>query len=301
MILRSSDLAHRWKGLNVSLSVGDEPFGRTAQGLKDFRAVPLNSRGPLIELNFDRCDLSFADISNVRLQDCTFRECLFSKTSFAHVKERRCQFIGCHFKGVDFRSASLGLWTSRFDHCVIEAPRIGRYGFINPIFEHCEFRGLNVSTADLGCSGFWDCSISGSLSDVILRGRDVLMGRLAGLESPRMTGLHNVDFSHARLSSFSLRHGCKFEGIKLPLSGCTFAYKSRVLVGAADQVRRDLGDRCWEAFCTVIQFVRFDATDQEIGLFCKTDFGTDIDNAVSEQLFNYLKLHFGLGSPYVIS
>src|SRR4029078_4122068 len=61
----------------------------------------------LTKASFERCNISFADLSGLFLQHCAFRSCKFSETSFIDTDLTDAALIRCYLDPVDWERAKL--------------------------------------------------------------------------------------------------------------------------------------------------------------------------------------------------
>jgi hypothetical protein len=191
--------------------------------------------------------------------------------------------------------------TSNYNLCSFSGTRVKKTGFLNPVFEHCNFDLKNTSGIDLGCSGFWDCSFQGKLEDVRLHGKYPYALQQEKNTPPVMTGLHNVDFSEAKLTFISLRDGCIVEEVKLPSIGTSFLYSRNTMIKSAKKISNHLSDQQRCAFLTVCKVSALHASAQDITFLCEGDLLALCDATSAHALFEALKQRFRLAGPYVIS
>jgi uncharacterized protein YjbI with pentapeptide repeats len=178
------ELVQRWMnlpGFNLRgslLSQPEGPFGRTANGLVDYRGVRLEgaiykleaadldfgfsemgSTGQLggalrvLRCRFDECkyqstiDAVFEACSFVgsNLSDSTIREafisCDFSSANLSRARGSEIRFSGCRFIGTSFVKACF--YDSEFVDCLFENTRFGRGSLARSSFKGCKLLGVD--------------------------------------------------------------------------------------------------------------------------------------------------------------
>lgn len=299
---RKLDLVSRWDGRAAAILEKDAPFGRTDRQLLDYRGVPIVSLERLQRQHFSHADFSGGNFENIHIEDCHFDDCLFHKSSFIHVRHRGNHFRNCTFDGSDFSLAYLGDPSSRFQACSFTEIKLVKTIFLNPIFEHCTFSFRNAKSVDFGCSGFWNCSMMGTLNDIAFRGQYLYPSQRQSHPVPMMTGLHNVDFRHARLKWISPLNGCAVDGIRLPSEDVAFLYRLGDMLKTARKTLENLSGPAHERFLLLCKVISIYVKEQEIGFLCKEDLINKFCDENSAQiLFDTLRETYQLGAPYVVA
>jgi uncharacterized protein YjbI with pentapeptide repeats len=173
--------ARRWAGKEFALE-GPSPFGNTETGAKDYRGVSFAQR-TISNLEINDADFSASDLRHLRVDGCAFRNCSFERAILTELVTRASRFDECRF--------------GKADLSVFNGAKLARVGFLNAVFTNVSFDGKDWSHTDFRASGFWNCSFSGVLKDIIFRGSYLFPYQMEISGEPRRTGLHNVDFTKA--------------------------------------------------------------------------------------------------------
>ena len=185
-----------------------------------------------------------------------------------------------------------------YQACSFGLSKMSKTGFLNPIFEHCRFIFDLAPAVDFGCSGFWDCSVEGSLRQATFHGVYQYQLQRDKNPSPSMTGLHNIDFTRAGMKWISFRDECAVDGIRMPQNGTAFLYRFSDLLGVANQSMPALSESAGDALVTLGRVMAIYAKHQDIGCLCKGDLMDMCDEDAATELFEVLKARFQLGFPY---
>jgi fluoroquinolone resistance protein len=179
-----ADLAARWLALagfrvrNALLSLHAAPFGKTAAGLWDFRAVGIEGAVHKVELVdvdlahslmgstgqlggdlralgcrfdgcryqatldgvFERCTFLGASLTDSTIREA-FISCDFTGANLSRVRGSHVAFKGCTFASSNFVKACF--YDSHFFACVFENARFGRGSLAGCTFEDCRFVGVD--------------------------------------------------------------------------------------------------------------------------------------------------------------
>lgn len=235
----SRQLKDRWVGQPVEIDVPSS-FGITAEGLQDFRGVPLGTpefNRPIDGVSVDGSDFSGASFQRLRISNSWFTNCTFGRTDMTGLADLGNRFENCQFIETDMRAAGLGFNHSSYKNCVFDRVRFQRVSFINAIFENVTFRG-NLKRINFKASGFWGCKFIGSLWDIMFSGADIFdeqQKEIFGL--PKCVGLHDVSFEYARLAFVGVRWNCPITNIRLPRDESSILYTFDDFVEIDSQIR----------------------------------------------------------------
>lgn len=216
----------RWRGRKIGLSE-QSPFGHTEQGLSDYRGLPLED-AEFKSLTVIGSDFSFANFDDSIIEECTVRQCLFHRSVLTRLSIWKSEFEDCEFIKADMRASHIGFNGTHLLRCRFDGANVRRVGFINAVFRDIEFDAKTWNHTDFGASGFWNCSFSGQLQDIMFRGNYLLPSDQ--YKKPEHTGLHGVSFENATLRWVGLRNGCDLEDIKLPADGSAFICCAKDLI-----------------------------------------------------------------------
>ena len=238
-------LSARWQGQDLA-TLERSPFGRTQEGLEDFRNAPLAAVRQLEGIALADSDFSGADCSNLRLRAARFTNCKFDATNFSGVSEQGSAFDGCSFVRTDWRAGHIGADHSQFRRSVFGSLKLAKTNFYNARFEQCRFTGTWTGV-DFNTSGFWSCRFAGRFEGIMVRGDYLYASERARRGKPRDTGLHDVSFADAELHWIGLADGCVLEYVEMPRSGeafiCDLAWLMReresLLAAVADSAVRE--------------------------------------------------------------
>lgn len=222
------ELKERWGPQAIKLRE-PSPFGLTDRGLHDFRGIGFRDTDLSNEKIFDS-DFSYADFDELRIKDSSFKNCVFFKAILTRISVWKGCFQFCEFEKSDMRRAHLGFGGTYIENCSFKGANVRNTSLINTIFRNIEFEGNTWSKTDFGASGFWNCSFSGVLSDVMFRGNHLLPSAKMQFGKAKDTGLHNVSFENAVLQWVGFDEYCELENIILPSNGEAFVCRTDNLI-----------------------------------------------------------------------
>lgn len=198
--IKRKQLSERWSEQTRFLS-GSSPFGTTVAGLQDFQAfsfpdVAGTLKTSIVSVPFKDVDLSYSDLNNIVVKNCTFENCLFAYTNLQNVIFEKCKFSKCFFPYTDFRAAGVGIRRGEFDSCEFVCPKLARVSFHFVVFKNIDFDGKAWSFVNFGIADFWNCTLRGLFSNCQFQ--DPLWeDESVKLATPKGLGFHNVDLSAA--------------------------------------------------------------------------------------------------------
>lgn len=80
---------------------------RGAQFRQSTFSKTLSRRSTLTKVSFERCNISFADLAGLFLQNCAFRSCKLSEASFIDTDLSHATMIGCSLDRIEWERAKL--------------------------------------------------------------------------------------------------------------------------------------------------------------------------------------------------
>jgi uncharacterized protein YjbI with pentapeptide repeats len=261
------------------------PFGRTETGAHDYRGVSFGNKA-ITNAEIRDSDFAAADLRHLRVEHCNFIQCNFSGGDLTQLVTTSSRFENCRFDRADLRLAQIGYHGTEFRNCTFDRVKVGRVGYLNPIFTDVCFDGKNWSHTDFRASGFWNCSFIGVLRDITFRGTYLYPLQKEMVGEPRSTGLHNVNFSSAELHWVGFYNGSILENITLPTDGHAFICKTNDIIAASSAF--DSAAREYGVLADYLSIIRPDPLNQEKKIISRNDLvkvgGEDIGTALYSRL-----------------
>lgn len=195
------------------------PFGRTAEGLIDWRGLPLSERLKVKGARFASADLSMSVIRNVWFENCVLEGLRLEDADMSQMADHGNRITNCLFRGAILRDSAIGYGGSRFEHCVWEEAQFGGAVFIRAEFDGCIFRSCDINGVDFNGSSFSACQFIGEIRDVWFRGGFGLRSDEEAFGAPRTNTMTGVSFEECTMRSVTFSDGCNLEGVTLPRAG----------------------------------------------------------------------------------
>jgi uncharacterized protein YjbI with pentapeptide repeats len=127
------------------------PFGRTEEGLEDFRGLAIKDPVTLNATVFESIDLSQAIFSKILCICCNFSNCSFKGAKIMLLNN------GSVFKNIDFSSAALStsgaIGQAGFVDCRFTSTIFTGGNFQEGIFERCDFTNAKLQNIEFGKRG----------------------------------------------------------------------------------------------------------------------------------------------------
>lgn len=117
------------------------------------------------ECQFDQCDFSTADLTDISFIECTFKDCdlsnaILSNTSFKDIVFDQCKMLGMHFN-----DCNKFLLEMNFQDCVLNFSSFYQLKLRNVRFKNCQLQEVDFSSADLTNASFTNCDLLSALFD----------------------------------------------------------------------------------------------------------------------------------------
>jgi len=128
---------------------------------RDFKANLLQ-KGEYESCTFKNCDLSEADLGDIRFIDCSFINCnlslaKFKKTSFQDVKFKDCKMLGLRFEHCEPFNLSFS-----FDNCQLNHSSFYQVKLKKTVFNNCHLQESDFTESDLSSAVLDNCDLAGS-------------------------------------------------------------------------------------------------------------------------------------------
>jgi uncharacterized protein YjbI with pentapeptide repeats len=216
-------LKHAYSGNGTTIS--RSPFGTTAEGWLDFRAVSVPGQTQIRKLQAMNADFSGAQFNGAWLEGCIFDHITFDQADFGSVADHGNLFRNCSFRKAKFRRAALGYRGTRFERCQFQSAGFHGAIFIRPEFDDCNFDTCDLDGAHFDGSSFRRCSFRGLLKDVWFRGGFESASMAADFGEPRPNLMEQVSFAEAELIEPTFSDRCKLSSVVLPANGQYLFYQ----------------------------------------------------------------------------
>lgn len=176
-----------------------EENARLQEGRVDLRGHRVNTdnSSSLRGLTWNGVDLRKADLTELRIFDCTFIDCLFDEATCARWQVFNSTFTNCSFQQADLRGAALGLLQGAdrnvFSQTSFAGADFRQTTFESAVFQHCTFDDAKLKKVAFNGSVFEDCRFAGRLIEVQFAKVAV------GHEELPPNAMVRVDFTQAEL------------------------------------------------------------------------------------------------------
>lgn len=231
--MKSKELRSRWqqgvgasahiaivRSLQKQEAIDDRtPFGKIDDHA-DFRGWSVGTLWGITGAQLARIDLSYSDLSGVRMTDCKFRDIKFIKSKIKDFVDEKNEYKYCYFQETSFRGAHFGVRRSEFTNCRFERCDFSKLRFGVVEFNRCVFDTCKLDGVDFGAASFAEVEFIGKLEDVWFRGRDPFSEFFEGPDAqPRRNEMENVSFAQAELWDLTFSDDCPLSKITLPNDG----------------------------------------------------------------------------------
>ncbi|MGE4481421.1 hypothetical protein [Acidocella sp.] len=233
----------RWAGIDPDEALKTQPFGKTEEGLFDFRGLTVRKPGlgpfkVFRHAQFKLCDFTAGTLATTHVEHSVFQDCVFDYANMNNFGDygntfTNCRFYRCEWQagaiGYDSNKSKRGEYQSRYVNCHFENMKMTRTVIGDPYFVGCAFVFKKLRGVDFGCSGFVNCRFEGAFQDLTFRGKYSDTSDTARKGDPQYAGFTNVSFEKAVLQWFTLRDGFPLRSVKMPEDGSAFiAYIPRL-------------------------------------------------------------------------
>lgn len=168
------DVQHRYLG-NLIASAGKTMLGLTDMRSYDWSGAPHDRkvRPTYYEDHILRVDFSNSKAEQgFRVRRAVFEECVFDRSVWWRMTFSKCRFVKCSFNGCRLYNSSFG---DEFHDCSFKklTTKGERFSFgWGSKYNRCNFESVDIrNITDMVGVRFEDCTISGTLTNGIFRGR----------------------------------------------------------------------------------------------------------------------------------
>ncbi|GAA5266345.1 fluoroquinolone resistance protein [Acidiphilium sp. MT5] len=233
----------RWASIDPEDALKAPPFGKTEDGLLDFRGFrlcrPEARRKAILNRTLLRgCDFTAAILAETISEHAVIENCIFDYTDMNEFGDygsnfTNCRFFRCEWQagaiGYDTNKSQRGEYQSRYMNCHFENVKLTKTSIGDPHFFGCSFIFKKLSGIDFGCSFFVNCRFEGAFQDLTFRGKYHDEHDTARKGDPQFVGFLDVSFEKAALQWFTLRDGFPVRSTKMPNDGSAFIADLRKL------------------------------------------------------------------------
>lgn len=247
----------RWAGIDPDEALKTQPFGKTEEGLFDFRGFRLclpgaRRKAMLKYATIKGCDFTAGILAETISEHSVFQDCVFDYTDMNDFGDYGCTFTNCRFYrcewtmgaiGFDLNTSKRGEYQSRYVNCHFENVKLTKTSIGDPHFVGCSFVFKKLSGVDFGCSGFVNCRFEGAFQDLTFRGQYSNKEYTARKGDPQYAGFTNVSFEKAALQWFALRDEFPLRSVEMPEDGSAFTANMTKLCRDQHEIPSKLPDQ----------------------------------------------------------
>jgi len=125
----------------------------------DFKVTPL-VKGEYVSCIFTNCDLSNADLSDIKFVECIFSGCNLSLAVLDRTAFRGVRFIDCKMLGLLFGKCNEFALSFDFKNCTLNLSSFYRMKVKKTIFNQVKMEEVDFTECDLSASTFDNCDFA---------------------------------------------------------------------------------------------------------------------------------------------
>jgi uncharacterized protein YjbI with pentapeptide repeats len=115
------------------------------------------------QYRFVGCDLSEANLANLRFEDCLFERCNLSSTRLQNTGLQNVAFADCKLLGVSFATCQDMLLVLHFDRCQLRYASFAGKRLAGTRFTACSLVEADFTNADLSRADFAACDLTNAV------------------------------------------------------------------------------------------------------------------------------------------
>lgn len=125
---------------------------------------------------FSECELKWAQLTDVRFENCDLSNLSFANTTFYRVEFCSCKLVGTNFAETTLNHVYMKECNAHYINLAMSKIRTAR-------FENCDFRNGSFNDSKLMPAAFDNCQlIEADFSHTSLKGIDLRTSRLSGIQ-----------------------------------------------------------------------------------------------------------------------
>ena len=193
-------------------------FGRTEDGLLDFRGIDLRNYR-IVGVEFSNVDFSHAIINEAWIANSMFENVVFKETELKNISELGNRFLKCKFFNSKLNRACLGYKGSVYEKTEFNKVNFTGTSFIRAEFNYCNFSDNTLKGIDFNACSFENTEFKGVLDDVWFRGGFPSKVLNEQFGQPRPNNMLNVSLENSVLTDITFSDFCNLSTVKLPKNG----------------------------------------------------------------------------------
>ena len=115
------------------------------------------------QYRFVGCDLTEANLANLRFEDCLFERCNLSSARLQNTGLQNVAFADCKLLGASFAACQDMLLALHFDHCQLRYASFAGKRLTGTRFAACSLAEADFTNADLSRAVFADCDLTNTI------------------------------------------------------------------------------------------------------------------------------------------
>lgn len=184
----------------------------------DFTQDPL-SKGEYENCAFLNCNLSYANLSEIKFLECEFSGCNISLAKLTQTALTDIQFKSCKMLGLNFGDCNEFGFAVHFETCILD-----RSSFVNTtaalkkrvklkqtVFKNSQLYEVDFTECDLSAASFDKCDLTGAIfKDTILEKADFRTAFNYSID-PELNRLKKAKFSRSGLAGLLDKYDLELE------------------------------------------------------------------------------------------
>lgn len=187
------------------------------EGRIDLRGLSFHGPKTCKRTKFDLVDLSYADLTSWRFEDCQFSDVLLVQAKLSGARDDANEWKHVDFSSADLAKSFIGIRHSKYQNCNFRSTDLAKAIFSSPVFTECVFEDCrNLDGNDFNASAFFRCRFSGVLEDVMFRNGFLYPDDRKRYGPPVNNAMDHVDWSRLEIKSVGFAGGVKLDTVHLP-------------------------------------------------------------------------------------
>jgi fluoroquinolone resistance protein len=184
----------------------------------DFTQTPL-SKGEYEYCIFLNCNLSYADLSDIKFLECEFSGCNLSLVKLTQTALSGIRFKDCKMLGLSFGDCNEFGFVIKLDNCVLDrssfvntsSPLKKRVKLKQTVFKNSQLYEVDFTECDLSSSLFENCDLTGAIfKDTILEKADFRTAYNYSID-PELNRIKKAKFSRSGIAGLLDKYDIEIE------------------------------------------------------------------------------------------
>jgi fluoroquinolone resistance protein len=179
----------------------------------DFTQNPLG-KGEYEYCTFLNCNLSYADLSDLKLVECEFLGCNLSLSKLTQTALKGIKFKNCKMLGLNFGDCNEFGFVVNFDTCILDrssfvsvaSPLQKRVKLKQTVFKNSQLYEVDFTECDLSSAIFDNCDLTGAIfKETILEKADFRTAINYSID-PELNRIKKAKFSQSGIAGLLEKH-----------------------------------------------------------------------------------------------